>query len=450
MAAQKKDLYDGSSGSALYTDRRDFYVSPLMVKEQYPIVTPFLTFVANFNKIKVLKDPQYKMFQHRNPWVRQYIQMNDSGTVTTAADNAADACTISATGSTGLSSTFTAALLGLKCGVYASTTPAAISGKPTGASLGTIVVTTFTNATTISVKNLTGASIVIPQYGFLQVEGSEHGEGSEAPAGWTDELQVVWNQAGIHRTAFQLTNRIMKASLRGESDEYDRVKKQKSQEHKIQNERQLMFSRNEQGPNLNQSDTFADGARTDANSNVLRSTYGAFSAIEDYGVTSTTSDDQNIFDIAEASYTWNDFVDQTEKSFEFSDDGIQPMFAGRSFISYWSKMSGSTGEGLAATSKWTVNLGNPQKGRLGFYFKELETPHGIYQLVPTRSLDKSTYGKYGFAPGKDDIFLAEYEKPVFAQNISTNNNPLYQKNEYVTENGMGITNLPVHKMFKLT
>lgn len=450
MTAIAKNLYDGSSSSVLYTDRRDFYIKPNVVREQYPIVTPFLTFVSNFNTMRGMKDPQFKMFAHRNPWIRQYIQMNDSGDVTSAADNAADAITVSPTGSTGLPTTFTAALKGLKCSVFASTTPTAISGKPTGESLGTVVVTVFTNATTLSVKNMTGASITIPQYGFLEVIGSEFGEGSEAPTGWTDELVVQWNQCGIQRTSFQLTDVLMDASLRGESKEYNRMKLQKSQEHQIQKERNLMFSSNQIGTNFTAGDTFADGGRTDADGNTLRPTYGVFQALLDYGVTDVDDDDQNIFSIAEGSYDYNDYVDQTEKSFEFVEDGMQPLFVGRKFLSYWNKLAGPEGGGLSANSKWRVNLSDMKKSRLGFNYRELETPHGVYQLILTPSLTKSPYSGYAIAPGKDDVFHAIFKSPKYAQNIKTDNNPLYQKNEYISQEGMGLTNLPVHKMFKLT
>ena len=237
MTAIAKNLYDGSSSSVLYTDRRDFYIKPNVVRELYPVVTPFLTFVSNFNQLTGLKDPQFKLFQHTNPWTRQYIACNGS-----------------------------AALKNLKCNVYASTTTGAVGGKPTGAALGTVVITTYTNTTTVSVKNLTGASITIPQYGFLEVIGTAYGEASEAGTAWSDELKVVWNQCGIHRTPFQLTNVLMKAALRGESDEYTRLKIQKSQEHQIQKEREMMFSQSNIGTNLNQqsttyhaADTFGDG-----------------------------------------------------------------------------------------------------------------------------------------------------------------------------------------------
>jgi hypothetical protein len=452
MAAIDKNLYDGSSSSVLYTDRRDFYIKPNVVKELYPTVTPFLTFVSNFNTLTGLKDPQFKLFQHTNPWVRQYIAVN--GAVTTAADNAEDAVTVSATYSVGLPSTFTAALKNLKCNVHASTTPLALGGKPTGNPLGTVVITTFTNTTTISVKNMTSASIDIPAYGFLEVIGTAYGEGSEAGTGWTDELKVVWNQCGIHRTPFQLTKVLMKAALRGESNEYVRTKIQKSQEHQVQKEREMMLSMSNIGTNLNQqvttyhaADTFGDGGRTDADGNTIRSTFGCLSAIMQYGSTSTTDDDQNIFNITEASYTYNNFVDQTEKSFQFVSDGVTPIFCGAGFMSYWNKLSGV--DGIATKSKWVVNLGDMKTGRLGFNYRELETPHGVYQLVPTPSLTKSVYNKSGFAPGKDDVFHAIYETPQYAQNIKTDNNPLYQKNEYISQEGIGLTNLPVHKMFQI-
>ena len=61
MSAISKNLYDGGSSSVLYTDRRDFYIKPNVVRELYPTVTPFLTFVSNFNTITGLKDPQFKM-----------------------------------------------------------------------------------------------------------------------------------------------------------------------------------------------------------------------------------------------------------------------------------------------------------------------------------------------------------------------------------------------------
>ena len=60
----EKNLYSGGSASTvLYTDRRDFYVQPQVVKTRYPNVAPFLTAVSNWGQRTGLKDPQYKLFQ---------------------------------------------------------------------------------------------------------------------------------------------------------------------------------------------------------------------------------------------------------------------------------------------------------------------------------------------------------------------------------------------------
>ena len=62
----------GGSG-VLYTDRRDFYIKPNVVKELWTDVTPFTTVIANQNTITGMSDPTFKMFEHRNPWVNQTI-----------------------------------------------------------------------------------------------------------------------------------------------------------------------------------------------------------------------------------------------------------------------------------------------------------------------------------------------------------------------------------------
>ena len=445
MSAIEKNLYTGGASAVLATDRRDFYIQPQVVKELVSRESPFLTTLANGPKMTGLKDPMFKMFQHTNPTVRQYIYVTTGAT--SAADDAEDTIAISSTNSIGLPTTFNAALKGLKCDVFASdgkTTP-----KPVTPCLGTVVITTFTSATAVNVKNATGASITIPTPAFLEVIGTEFGEASEAPDSWADELSVVWNQCGIQRTAFQLSKVLMDAYLRGESKEYDRVKALKAYEHKIQNARNLLFSASPLGTKLNQTggDTFVDKKLTDTDGNAMRPTYGLFQSVLDNAITDITNIDCNIFDIPEASYQYNDFVDQSEIAFEYSRTGQETIFCGRHFASYWSKLSGPSG--LAAKSKWQVQLSNFQGDKLGFDFKLLDTPNGVYKLVIDPAMTKSPYNGYGFSPDANNSFFVEYAAPIYAQNIKTDNNPLYQKNEYVSQMAGGLTNLPSHKIWRL-
>ena len=87
-----------------------------------------------------------------------------------------------------------------------------------------------------------GSSVVIADTDVLFLKGTSFGEGTVAANPSHNELSTRWNQTGIHKTSFQLTKTLMKAALRGESSEYDRLKRIKGQEHMIKKERDLLFS----------------------------------------------------------------------------------------------------------------------------------------------------------------------------------------------------------------
>jgi hypothetical protein len=446
MAATEKHLYQGSSSSVLYTDRRDFYVQPQVVKTRYAQVAPFLTAVSNWNQITGLKDPQYKLFQFTSPWVKQYFHVT-TGT-TSAADNAEDTLAVTVTGAVGMPSALGNYLVGQKVDVYA------VDGddKPTGAPKGTLLITTFTSTTSINVKNLGGASVVIANTDVLVLNGTSFGEGTEAANPSHNELSTRWNQCGIHKTSFQLTNTLMQAALRGESSEYDRLKQVKAQEHMIKKERDLLFSISNIG--IGESgDTFGDGGRTDVDGNTVRSTYGAFKAVYNYGTSTASSDDQNIFPITEASYTYANWVDDMEKVFDESPDGVLPMFVGNGLLSYFNKIEGTSGAGVVAKSKWTVNfpkMNTERASSLGFNIKEWESPHGIIQFVRTPIMTKDPFAyKAGFAVDPTNISHMVYRAPVYQQNIKTDNAPDYQKNQYMSDEGIAITNIYNHNIMYL-
>ena len=65
-----------ASSGVLYTDRRDFYIRPNIVKELWTDVAPFLTVVANQQTISGMADPTFKMFEHKNPWQKQELTIN--------------------------------------------------------------------------------------------------------------------------------------------------------------------------------------------------------------------------------------------------------------------------------------------------------------------------------------------------------------------------------------
>ena len=444
MAETKKSMYNGGSAGVLYTDRRDFYVSPQVVKELWTDVAPFTTVISNRETRKV-PDPIFKMFEHRNPWVKQKCLVN--GTPTLDDNDTGD--TVAVTDIVGLVSAPDNSWVGLIFEFWnvAETTKA-----------GTAVVTAVSGAN-LTMKSLSGAAFTCVNNAPMYVVGNAHGEGSSAPDAWADELQVVFNSSQIFKTPLQITGTLLAASLRGEASELSRLRAQKNQEHKMQKEKAFLFGQRDSGTDLGGSaydagnrsadivETFADDGRTDANSNVIRTTYGMVSAMDKYGE-SGSYDYQNIFSVSEATYTYNSFVDDMEKVFQYVPEaGVKRAFCGSGALGYWSKMAGS--EGMAGSSGWTVNLSDMRRDSLGFNYKVLETPHGILQLIPTPAL-RGPYNKYMLVVSEENLFHAQYRSPMYQTNIKTDNAFDGVKDQYFSDEGVGISLIESHHLFKVT
>jgi hypothetical protein len=440
MASNPKTL--GSSG-VLYTDRRDFYMRPNVVKELWTDTTPFTTVVANQQTISGLKDPQFKMFEHRNPWQKQEAQAHsDANNQAFAADNTADDLELKASSLVGLEgeggNTSYASHIGLQIEVWDS-------AKATKKGVLLIV---GQSGTKWSCKNMGDATVTTATDDYLVVVGNAHGEGTVSPTAWSDELAVVYNQCQIFKTPLQITGTLLEASLRGESSELSRLRDQKSQEHKIQKERAFLFGRSP----INIKSAFADSASAtdgsglgDAAGNRVRSTMGLIPAIEKHGA--ETGSDQSRFTISEASYSYGDFVDDMEKVFQYVPEaGVKRAFCGMGAMSYFSKMSGASG--MAGNSGWTVNLGDMKRDGLGFNYRVLESPHGAIQLIPTPVL-RDAYNKTMLVVSDENLFHAQYRAPKFQANILTDDAYDGVKDQYMSDEGIGVTLIESHKLFKI-
>jgi len=437
MASNAKTL--GSSG-VLYSDRRDFYMRPNVVKELWTDVTPFTTVVSNQQTITGMSDPQFKMFEHRNPWQKQYFQVGT--VVTSTTDNAADTFVVKAGSVVGLEGeggdNAYNSWTGLQCEVWSALTP---GSTKRGVVLITAVAGSGSSAN-ISVKNMNDTGDIVTADGdYLVVIGNAYGEGTESGTAWSDEIQVVYNQCQIFKTPLEITGTLLQASLRGESSELARLRDQKSQEHKIQKERAFLFGRSP----INISAGFDDNSLSDANGNALRSTMGIIPAIEKHGTTSGS--DQNRFSISEASYSYGNFVDDMEKVFQYVPEaGMKRAFCGPGALGYWSKMSG--GEGIAGNSGWTVNLGDMKRDAFGFNYRSLETPHGMLQLIPTPVL-RDAYNKTMLVVSDENLFHAQYRSPMFQASIQANDLDGV-KDQYMSDEGIGITLIESHKLFQIS
>ena len=419
----------GNSG-VLYEDRRDFYISPQVVKELWTDVSPFTTVISNRETRSGLADPQYKMFEHRNPWQKQQFVCNEDMTALAAGDTASDPMDIKTI--SGLVDPADSSYIGYQCEVW---NPALTVKR------GVVLITAVASGA-VSFKNMGDDPVDIDAEDVLIVVGNAHGEGTEAPEAWADEISVVYNQAQIFKTPVEVTGTLYAAALRGESNELARLRTQKSQEHKVQKERAFLFGRSP----INLSGGFGDDSLTDANGKVVRSTMGIIPAIEKHGASS--GDDQNIFAITKSSYDYGSFVDDMEKVFQYvPESGSKRAFCGGGALSYWSKLGGS--ESFSANSGWTVNLGDMKRDSLGFNYRTLETPHGNLQLIPTPVM-RGPYNEKMLVVSDENLFLAQYRAPKYQANIKTDNAYDGVKDQYMSDEGIGVSLIESHKLFSMS
>lgn len=447
--ATTKNL-SGASG-VLYDDRRDFYVDPQVTKELWTDVAPFTTMVSN-QEMRSVPDPVFKMFEHRNPWVKQ--EFRNAGETVTLAVNGTESAALNIDEPLGLATTVDNSYIGLMFEIWNS---AKTSKKATG------IISSIVDADEIKVKlisTVSGSDYDLVDDDYYCIIGNAHGEGSEAPDSWADELQVVYNSTQIFKTALQVTGTLQAAVLRGESSELARLRRQKAQEHKMQKEKAFLFGERVGGTGLgeasydagnrsaNINETFADGGRTDTAGNLIRSTFGIVSALEKYGESTSTQDAQNIFTISEASYSYGNFVDDMEKVFQYVPEaGVKRAFVGAGALGYWSKMAGDSG--LSGNSGWSVNLGDMKRDSLGFNYRVLETPHGMLQLIPAPAL-RGQYNKHMVVVSDENLFHAQYRPAMYQANIKTDNAFDGVKDQYMSDEGLGIQLIESHSLFKIT
>jgi len=104
---------------------------------------------------------------------------------------------------------------------------------------------------------------------------------------------------------------------------------------------------------------------------------------------------------------------------------------------------------MSGKSSWTVNVGDMKRDALGFNYRTLETPHGMLQLIPTPSL-RGPYNKYMLVVSDDNLFHAQYRPMVYQANIKTDNAFDGVKDQYMSDEGVGIQLIESHKLFKIT
>lgn len=443
MAA--KALGNDSAG-ILYTDRRDFYLSPNMTKELWPTATPFTTIISNRSQISIA-DPDFKMFEHRSGWIKQQVAANASSGWTSNGGPGGTISGLAVNALTGLATSVDSSYIGLQFEIWDATlatykgtcfVTAVGSGVITIKSLGNPGASDFINADIVSGD-------------ILQVIGNVSGEGTEAPEAWSDDLSVVYNSPQIFKTPVEVTGTLYNMALRGYSNELARLRMEKQFEHQMQKERAFLFGVRSGGIGVSGYTDYHGGTGTsgahqlDANGNVSRTTMGIVSALQRYGVAS--GDSQNKFTIDAASYAYSNFVDDMEKVFQYiPTSGSKTALVGAKALSYWSKVDATNG--FVKKSGFQVNLESTQRDSLGFNFRTLETPHGILKLVYTPAL-RGPWANRMVIIDESDVSHVVFRPMVYKTNIKTDNAYDGVKDLYMSDEGVGLTMLEKHSLWTI-
>jgi len=439
-----KILFEGGASNVLFTDRREFYPES-EVYEYWSNLTQFLTFVEKVGKMST-PDPLYKNFEDTPTFQNQYMYCN--GSAVTIASNGDESNAVTIDNITNITQGATAddSMIGLLFEVWNSTSTT---------KKGQVFISDVASTTTVKFKTTKATAITTADNDIFRVIGTVRGEKSVAGESYYNELSVVWNSTHYFSLPVEVTGKLYKETkLRGKSDELGRLREKKFKEMKYQVQNAILKSSSSVGTNFSGSDTFTEAnLRTitdqDSNTSSVRTTYGYIPILEDYGITwsgaGAMNANTNTFKLAAAALDFDKFTDITRIIFDKRESDVIPGFCGYKFLGDISK---KVVDGAKFGFKGQVQMGDMAVNALGFNVRELFTPFGRIQLVPTKALDNE-YGGYCLLPNDQAIGIMEYEGWEYKTNIKTDNDYNGVKDVINYDAGLRMNLLPTHHIIQL-
>ena len=437
-----KTLFDGGATSKLFLDRRQFYPKPQEVAQMWTDMTPFKTFAMAMNNVKV-EDPLYKVFENESTFVKREFTVSTALTVAANGDESA-ALTVGTI--TGLASTITSSWVGLVCEIWDV-------NKTT--KRGLVYITEATSTTTFKCKTMKASAITTVSGDYFIVMGRIRGEGSVAWAGESKEISVVWNSTAFLSDSCEVTGDLYTAAtLRGFSQDMAFQREEMFKRYSDMHEKSLLTSVSTVGTNFDGSGTFSEAslrtiADPDSVTGSVRTTYGYIPILEDYGVTATTTAgmnaDTNIFKLASAGFNYGDLVAINEVIFDKRESDEAFGFSGRGALT---KIAQKIADTTAGSMTWKGQVTLADEGRnlnLGFRQIALETIHGIWHLVPTRSL-RNQYNNYIAIPDAENIGVAVFKPDEYKNNVKTDNDYDGVKDTIKSKKGLWMQLLKRHHL----
>lgn len=445
------------ASGVLYTDRRDFYITPQQTAMLYRGATPFLSNSLARASGQMVGEVDYKMFEHRAGWRYQYFDLNDASPNAWSAATPGGTATNTVDNATGV--TIDSSLIGTEVEIWNSALDTykgiafvtAVSGNDvTLKILGNPTSTTESNA-------------ALADNDRFYVMGTAFGETSSSPESHQDELEVVWNSAQMFRTSLKISTTLRDvAGLRGSSDELARIRTIKSNEHRMKIARAVYFGHRVGGiggvaygadsTGATTDSTFVNH-QTDASSDTVRTTMGIMSALQRYG-RATDVDQQNVFSFAKARFSYNDWVTMTQKwsQYEPLDGSMKELYAGPGMIEHFAKLGVEGFVGKKGSESVKLSISDLQVSTIGVRYNIITTPFGgpIRLIHDPLLRSHALYHNWGMLIDPSRAGICQFKASQYRSNIDTNNAPEYQKDEYFDYLGTKFELMESHGLLKLT
>jgi len=183
---------------------------------------------------------------------------------------------------------------------------------------------------------------------------------------------------------------------------------------------------------------------TDKDGRIVRTTMGYIPAILRYGSSTATDPEQNIFDINTSTYTFTDLADDFDKIAQYKYGSEVTAYCGPRALTYWASLAN------AGTSSWQVQMNVKESKTYGTYVTQLTTGSLTVNLVPLHILRNTPYDGYMLIPDMDNISYKYFRNDMFNANIKNENGYDGIKDEYMSDMGLGLTQVKRHSILRVS